>query len=47
MYFDDVDTIRQAIALGAEWDDFQKTWRMPRRGAIQLGLISNKRKAGK
>ena len=42
--FDDTDTRRQAIALGAEWDNDQKTWRMPRRGAIQLGLISNKRK---
>ncbi|WP_374569516.1 hypothetical protein [Ideonella sp.] len=41
--FDDLDTRRQAIALGAEWDDVQKTWRMPRRAAIQLGLIKNKR----
>jgi hypothetical protein len=43
--FDDIDAIRQAVALGAEWDDIQKTWRMPRRAAVQLGLISNKRKA--
>ncbi|HEX5686802.1 MAG TPA: hypothetical protein VFY73_22560 [Ideonella sp.] len=45
--FNDTDTRRQAIALGAQWDDLQKTWRMPRRGAIQLGLISNKRKVRK
>jgi hypothetical protein len=45
--FDDPDTRRQALALGAEWDATQKTWRMPRRTAIQLGLISNKRKAAK
>ena len=45
--FDDTDTRRQAIALGAEWDNDQKTWRMPRRGAIQLGLISNRRKSEK
>jgi hypothetical protein len=45
--FNDPDTRRQALALGAEWDATQKTWRMPRRTAIQLGLISNKRKAAK
>lgn len=45
--FNDPDTRRHAIALGAEWDATQKTWRMPRRAAIQLGLISNKRKAAK
>ena len=37
--FDDIETRRQAIALGAEWDADEKTWRMPRRAAIQLGLI--------
>ncbi|HVL08947.1 MAG TPA: hypothetical protein VM512_07295 [Burkholderiaceae bacterium] len=45
--FNDPDTRFQALALGAEWDATQKTWRMPRRAAIQLGLISNKRKAAK
>lgn len=45
--FNDPDTRRQALALGAEWDATQKTWRMPRRAAIQLGLISNKRKVAK
>ncbi|MEK8029818.1 hypothetical protein AACH06_03200 [Ideonella sp. DXS29W] len=37
--FDDIETRRQAIALGAEWDADEKTWRMPRRAAIQLGLV--------
>lgn len=43
--YDDSTTRRQAMALGAEWDEAQKTWRMPRRAAIQLGLIRNRRKA--
>lgn len=45
--YDDATTRRQAIALGAQWDEAQKTWRMPRRAAIQLGLLSNRRKAAK
>jgi hypothetical protein len=42
--FDDAETRRQAMMLGAEWNEAQKTWRMPRRAAIQLGLLRNKRK---
>ncbi len=42
--YNDAATRRQAMALGAEWDEATKTWRMPRRAAIQLGLLSNRRK---
>jgi hypothetical protein len=45
--FDDSETRRLAIQLGAEWDDTARTWRMPRRGAIQLGLIRNKSRTPK
>jgi len=45
--FDDPETRRHALALGAQWDDTQKTWRMPRRAAIQLGLVRNGRKSRK
>lgn len=41
---DDSETSRQAIALGAQWDATQKTWRMPRHAAIRLGLVRNGRK---
>jgi hypothetical protein len=45
--FDDAETRRLSILLGAEWDDTAKAWRMPRRGAIQLGLIRNSGKPAK
>lgn len=41
---DDTETSRQALALGAQWDAAQKTWRMPRHAAIRLGLVRNGRK---
>lgn len=40
----DSETSRQALALGAQWDATQKTWRMPRHAAIRLGLVRNGRK---
>lgn len=40
----DTETSRQALALGAQWDATQKTWRMPRHAAIRLGLVRNGRK---
>jgi hypothetical protein len=43
--FNDVDTRRKAIALGAKWDPSARTWRMSRRCAIQLGLLINRPKA--
>ena len=42
--YDDPDTRRQAMALGAQWDESERTWRMPRRGAIKLGLLTNRPK---
>jgi hypothetical protein len=43
--FDDAPTRRQAMALGAKWDEVERTWRMPRRAAIQLGLLTNRPKS--
>jgi hypothetical protein len=43
--YDDAITRRQALALGAKWDEAERTWRMPRRAAIQLGLLTNRPKA--
>lgn len=42
--YDDAATRRQALALGAKWDESERTWRMPRRAAIQLGLLTNRPK---
>jgi hypothetical protein len=42
--YDDADTRRQAMALGAKWDEAERTWRMPRRAAIKLGLLTNRPK---
>ena len=42
--FDDSDTRRQAMALGAKWDPLERTWRMSRRSAVQLGLLVNRPK---
>jgi hypothetical protein len=45
--FDDVVTRRNALALGAQWDEVERTWRMPRKAAIQLGLLTNRPKPPK
>jgi hypothetical protein len=43
--YDDATTRREALALGAKWDEAERTWRMPRRAAIQLGLLTNRPKS--
>ncbi|WP_374673694.1 hypothetical protein [Ideonella sp.] len=45
--FDDAATRRAAQAMGAEWDPKDKTWRMPRAAAIQMGLLRNRRPPGR
>ncbi|MBT9596294.1 MAG: hypothetical protein IV094_09950 [Vitreoscilla sp.] len=42
--YDDAETRRQAMAHGAEWDNTQKTWHMPRQAAIKVQLITNRRR---
>jgi hypothetical protein len=45
--YDDLTMRRHALALGAQWDEAERTWRMPRRAAIQLGLLTNRPKPPK